>query len=90
VAIVRVEQLFPLPDQQLQAVIDRYSNAEFLWVQEEPENMGAWQYMWYNMASMVQLKGVYRPGSASPATGFKKWHDQQQEELVKKAFQSIS
>lgn len=92
VAIVRVEQLFPLPVEQINAVLKKYSKAEhILWVQEEPSNMGAWQYM----NSMLHnpdvnldhtLEYVARKSSASPATGFKKVHDAEQDRIIKAAF----
>jgi 2-oxoglutarate dehydrogenase E1 component len=91
VAIVRVEQLYPLPAKQLRAVFERYPNAQPLWVQEEPSNMGAWQYMHSiflteELGLKVQLDYAARKSSASPATGFKKVHDQQQEDIVLRAF----
>ena len=75
-AIVRVEQLYPLPAKQLRAVFERYPNATPLWVQEEPSNIGAWQYMHSifltaELGLEVQLDYVARKSSASPATGFK-------------------
>ena len=91
VAIVRMEQLYPLPAVQLKAIYDRYPNAETFWVQEEPSNMGAWQYInniFINkeVGLDVELKLVARKSSASPATGFKKVHDQQQKDIVKRSF----
>lgn len=92
VAIVRLEQLYPLPVEQLNAVFKKYKNLEtILWVQEEPSNMGPWQYIHaMRTNSKVHLPKemdfVARKSSASPATGFKKVHDKEQEHLVKKAF----
>lgn len=91
VAIVRVEQLYPLPDVQLQAIFKRYPNAVPFWVQEEPSNMGGWQYIHsFLISNQVGLNAdlslISRKSSASPATGFKKVHDQQQEEIVNQAF----
>ena len=85
VAIVRLEQLYPLPQKQLDALVKKYKGAEWTWVQEEPQNMGAWQYMYMNFKS-VDLNGISRKASASPATGFKKKHDQEQQQIVDKAF----
>lgn len=85
VAIVRVEQLYPFPEKQLNAIAEKYNKAELFWVQEEPANMGAWQHLqrfWGDKA----LKLISRKPSASPATGFKKKHDKEQAELVDKAF----
>ncbi len=91
VAIVRVEQLYPLPGKQLNAVFQRYPNAKAVWVQEEPSNMGAWQYMHAifinkEIGITVDLDYVARKSSASPATGFKKAHDDQQEDIILRAF----
>ncbi len=84
-AIVRMEQLYPYPEKQIEAVFKKYKSAKFLWVQEESANMGSWDYLmryWRNKP--IEL--VSRKASASPATGFKKVHDKQQKDLVKKAF----
>ncbi len=91
VAIVRVEQLYPLPVKQLQAVFEHYPDAQPIWVQEEPSNMGAWQFMHSIFINKeidldVELKHVARKSSASPATGFKKVHEQQQERIINEAF----
>jgi 2-oxoglutarate dehydrogenase E1 component len=93
VAIVRLEQLYPFPAKQFGEILQRYRHAELLWVQEEPSNMGAWQYI-FNMLSHMDmgldlqgpLRFVARKSSASPATGFKKVHDQQQARIVSEAF----
>jgi 2-oxoglutarate dehydrogenase E1 component len=86
VAIVRVEQLYPFPQKQLDAIVAKYKNAsEIVWLQEEPENMGAWSYLlrtWTN----VDLKLIARDASASPATGSHKHHDKEQHALIDKAF----
>lgn len=86
IAIVRVEQLYPLSTAQLDALVAQYGNPELVWVQEEPANMGAWTHiaLHYRPGS-VRL--ISRKASASPATGFKKVHDQQQEAIVNQAFQ---
>ncbi|MEM1216798.1 MAG: 2-oxoglutarate dehydrogenase E1 component, partial [Bacteroidota bacterium] len=92
VAIVRLEQLFPLPVDQLDAIFKKYSKAkEVLWVQEEPANMGGWQYIKAMTANdevdfPQQLDYVARKASASPATGFKKVHDKEQAALILRAF----
>jgi 2-oxoglutarate dehydrogenase E1 component len=86
VAVVRMEQLYPFPQKQLDAIVAKYKNAsEFVWLQEEPENMGAWSYLlrtWTN----VDLKVIAREASASPATGSHKQHDKEQHALIEKAF----
>jgi 2-oxoglutarate dehydrogenase E1 component len=92
VAIVRMEQLYPLPDKQLQKIMKKYENAQPIWVQEEPSNMGAWQYI-SSLAhndqigfDLSNMKYVARKSSASPATGFKKVHDKTQVSIVERAF----
>lgn len=87
VAIVRIEQLYPLPLNQLKEVLAKYTNAkEYLWVQEESENMGAWAHMLRNFRE-VNLRYIGRNESASPATGYGKLHTQQQESIVNKVFE---
>jgi len=85
VAIVRLEQLYPLAEGQIDAVFEKYKGAELIWVQEEPLNMGAWGHilMYY---SDKGLQVISRKASASPATGFKKVHDQQQKAIINKSF----
>jgi len=93
VAIVRLEQLYPLPARQLRRVFEKYENAEVMWIQEEPSNMGAWQYI-NNILSNnrevnlrdAEIDFVARKSSASPATGYKKVHDEQQQDIVDRAF----
>ncbi len=85
IAIVRVEQLYPTPRKQLEAVLENYKGAEIYWVQEEPENMGAARFMQIKFAHL-NLKLVARKSSASPATGYKKMHDQNQARLIADSF----
>ena len=69
IAIVRVEQLYPLPQVQLDEIVAKYKNAKnFIWTQEEPENMGAWSHMLRHYRT-VQLDVVARSASAAPASG---------------------
>ena len=69
VALVRVEQLFPLPEKQLDAVIADYPNVtDYVWAQEEPKNMGAWGYILMNFES-VKLRLVSRKAYSAPAAG---------------------
>ncbi|EHQ26646.1 2-oxoglutarate dehydrogenase E1 component [Mucilaginibacter paludis] len=88
VAIVRVEQLYPTPVQAMQKIKAKYSNAkEFIWVQEEPENMGAWPYMCRKFRNNdLQLDIISRKESSSTATGYAKQHTSQQLYIVGKAF----
>ncbi len=88
VAIVRLEQVYPLPYQQLNELQKKYKNAEWIWVQEEPRNMGAAGYLYMNQENFSVSKYITRPASAASATGFSKYHAKQQEELiVNKAFE---
>ena len=88
VAIVRIEQLYPLAYKQIDKVLKKYSDAEVFWVQEEPSNMGAWQHIFMSLHDRTAMKCISRKASASPATGYKKVHDAQQKEIVDKAFNS--
>lgn len=85
VAVIRVEQLYPLPEHQLAAIYDQYSKADFFWVQEEPRNMGTWMHLSrYDLPFTPKYIG--RKSSASPATGFKKTHDKEQAAILEEAF----
>ncbi len=91
VAIVRIEQLYPLPEKRLIAEIEKYNNLkEIVWTQEEPLNQGAWYYLAPHMFRIVVphptrakvMDPVARPASAAPATGSPKLHAKQQQDLV--------
>lgn len=84
VVIVRIEQLYPLHRTELDEMMKRYGAAEKYWVQEEPANMGAWTHLQSKLPE-YQLKLISRKTSASPATGFKKLHDEQQLRIVSEA-----
>ena len=93
VALVRVVQLHPLPEPQLEAIFARYSNAEEVrWVQEEPENMGAWPYIFRHLykvqgaPSLKDLKFVARRASGAPATGSGVRSALQQKRILEEAF----
>jgi 2-oxoglutarate dehydrogenase E1 component len=91
VAIVRLEQLYPLRDGQLGEALASYApSAPAVWVQEEPANMGAWRYLLARfgdrLAGARKFSGVCRPASASPATGWPALHRSEQERLLKAAF----
>jgi len=85
VAIIRLEQIYPFPKKQFDALLKKYGKAELVWVQEEPANMGAWSYLAVNQ-SEYGWKCVSRRAAASPATGFPKAHEKEQMEIVEKAF----
>ena len=87
IAIVRLEQLYPLPVDQLQKIKQRYKNAkQWIWIQEEPVNMGAWSYLLRVATPIIPLTSITRPESASPATGSYKTHDREQRQLIAEAF----
>jgi 2-oxoglutarate dehydrogenase E1 component len=90
VAVVRVEQLYPFPTEELRAVIDGYPNLrEVVWLQEEPRNMGAWTFMEPRLRELVEWRGdiryVGRPESASPAEGSMARHAVEQVRILKAA-----
>lgn len=84
-AIVRVEQLYPLPAKQLEALYKKYSKATWFWVQEEPLNMGAASFLQMNLKS-INYGVISRQPSAATATGYAKVHKQEQEEIIETAF----
>jgi 2-oxoglutarate dehydrogenase E1 component len=91
VAILRVEQLYPLPQKMLGSFLSDYSeDTSILWVQEEPENMGAWHYLRISCGEKLfgkfPFSVIARPQSASPATGSASSHKQEQEQLLTAAF----
>jgi 2-oxoglutarate dehydrogenase E1 component len=85
VAIVRLEQLHPFPKKQLDAELAKYPKAKVYWVQEEPENMGYWNFMLRFMRRELE-DVIARKPSASPATGYNKIHMKEQKDLVARAF----
>jgi 2-oxoglutarate dehydrogenase E1 component len=85
IAIVRLEQLYPLPDKQLQALQAKYPKATWFWIQEEPMNMGAAAYLKMNLQGL-RFGVIARQASASTATGYHKVHIQEQKELLDTAF----
>ena len=85
VAIIRIEQLYPLPFLQLEALYKKYSKATWFWVQEEPQNMGAASFLQMNLKS-INYGVISRQPSASTATGYNKVHQQEQAEIIDTAF----
>lgn len=87
VALVRLEQLYPLPADELKKVAYSYPNAEFVWAQDEPENQGVWPYFIVetNKLGEKPVRVVSRAASASPATGSAKRHAGEQADLVRRA-----
>lgn len=85
VAIVRLEQLYPMPEEQSWKLIEKYKNAEKVWVQEEPKNMGAFTFL-RRYTQFDDFKLIARKSSASPATGYASVHAQEQLKIVNGAF----
>jgi 2-oxoglutarate dehydrogenase E1 component len=86
IALVRVEQLYPLPAEQIESIIQSYNKkAQVLWLQEEPENMGAWSYM-LRALRHLNLDVVAMPASASPAAGSSKVHEHRMKDLFDRLF----
>jgi 2-oxoglutarate dehydrogenase E1 component len=86
VAIVRLEQIHPIPQEQLNLLHQKYAGAQWLWVQEEPKNMGAASFLKMNLGKPFNLGYLTRKASAATATGFAKLHVQEQQMLVDQAF----
>lgn len=93
VAIVRVEELYPFPEEELAAVIARYPNArDVVWLQEEPKNMGAWTFVQPRLQPLLgdrTLRYIGRPERASPAEGLAEMHEQEQARIVAEAFAGV-
>ena len=89
-AICRIEQLYPVPAQNLRATLDAYKSAEeIVWMQEEPENMGAWDFIRPHLLEAAggrPVRVIARPRSASPAEGSAARHTRQQQLLIDTAF----
>ncbi len=86
VAIVRLEQMHPLPLKQIGEQLAKYKKAKVCWIQEEPTNMGAWTYL-LRMDTGIPMEVIARRSSASPSTGFSKIHAREQAEIIEKAFE---
>ena len=89
VAILRLEQLYPVPEAELEQLLSAYSDGTpVVWAQEEPENMGAWRFLrvlWgESIFRRYPFSGVARPASASPATGSHESHAIEQNEILTK------
>ncbi len=85
IAIVRLEQLYPLPQNKLDELYDKYSAAVWYWVQEEPQNMGAASYLRMNLDN-INFHIISRKASASTASGYAKIHAKEQAEILETAF----
>jgi 2-oxoglutarate dehydrogenase E1 component len=94
VAILRIEQLYPLPKAELETQLSKYpAGTPVVWVQEEPENMGAWWFLRVNLGESIlktyPLSVISRPASASPATGSTHSHEIEQDNLVSQVVGSL-
>lgn len=95
VALMRLEQLYPFPEKELEEKLKNYAHAPLIWCQEEPMNMGSWTFVDRRLEKVLQILGsqhprpLYkgRPEAASPATGYHHKHDEEQKELVTQALQ---
>lgn len=85
-AIVRLEQLYPIPFKQLDQIYKKYKKAVWYWVQEEPLNMGAASFLRMHLSSSINFGIISRPASAATASGFSKVHKEEQEEIINAAF----
>ena len=93
IAIIRAEQFYPFPQNRLKKSVKNFSGAKkWCWVQEEPQNMGAWQFMQPRLEAILKQNVAYigRTASASPATGFPAIFKQQQSEIIRKAVGPLS
>ncbi len=89
VAIIRVEQLYPFPEDEIRVELAKYPNAQVIWAQEEPQNNGAWLWIRDNLQDCLaegqKLDYSSRPRSSSPAVGYASKHAKQQENVINKA-----
>jgi 2-oxoglutarate dehydrogenase E1 component len=87
VAIVRIEQLYPFPKKKVLELVRKYSKAKsYVWSQEEPANMGAWDFVRKTLIDDIKIVHIARPESGSPATGSSKFHIIQQRKIIEKTF----
>jgi 2-oxoglutarate dehydrogenase E1 component len=84
-AFVRVEQLYPFPQKQINEILSKYNAKNIIWAQEEPANMGAWTHMAMNLRKL-DLIGICRPASAASAEGSKKLHEKRLAKLFNEIF----
>jgi 2-oxoglutarate dehydrogenase E1 component len=86
VAIVRMEQIYPLPNRQIDQILKKYNTPNLIWAQDEPENMGAWPFL-NRKLGCLGLKGITRNESASPAVGLMEKHTQALEYILNSVFE---
>jgi 2-oxoglutarate dehydrogenase E1 component len=93
IALVRVEQYYPFPAKEITEEILRYKNADIVWCQEEPENMGAWSFIGPKIGatldalgkSDIRVRYAGRREAASPAAGYLKIHEKEQKQIIEDA-----
>lgn len=86
IALIRIEQLHPFPQKQVNSIIKKYKNSMLnIWIQEEPSNMGAWRHVKHEFGD-AEIFPICRQASGSPATGLFKIHQVQQKEIIAKVF----
>jgi 2-oxoglutarate dehydrogenase E1 component len=93
IALVRIEQLYPFPKEEMKAELKKYKNAEVIWCQEEPKNMGAWKFvddlieeaLIETKHKTARPKYVGRIACASPATGYGSYHAREQKAVIEEA-----
>ncbi|MFB6257429.1 MAG: 2-oxoglutarate dehydrogenase E1 component [Flavobacteriales bacterium] len=87
IALVRIEQIYPFPMAQVKELLQRYKKAEeYLWVQEEPENMGPWGFLLREVVPEVPMERISRESSASPASGSPKRFEDRQKRIIEEVF----
>jgi 2-oxoglutarate dehydrogenase E1 component len=86
-----MEQFYPFPETQLRAIVDRHKGAELVWVQDEPENQGAWPFIALELRRLgiENVRVVSRPASASPAAGSSKRSAEEHTQIMDEAFQGL-
>ena len=90
IALIRLDQIFPFPEKEVTRLLKKYHNNMLtLWVQEEPENMGAWYYI-RNATKNTEIIPVTRQPSGSPSTGIFKLHEISQTEIIDKVFRECN
>ena len=90
VRLIRVEQFYPFPKEQIEAIITKYETGQAVWVQEETENRGGYHFMWRQFDRCfngLKLSYIGRPESASPATGSYKKHLLEQKQIIERVFE---
>jgi 2-oxoglutarate dehydrogenase E1 component len=91
VAVIRLEQLYPFPRHELAEILEKYHRGEeTVWLQEEPQNMGAWTFVERQLRGTRELRYVGRPPSASPAEGWAEAHGAEQRRILSEVFEGVA